>query len=168
MAVSFQLSISHQNQTKLVFQEISNKTWSLNFPILMLDRSWLKLEKIPLADLAYKLPPDFSSEAPEIIRYHQLINEGNSLLIAAQKCWDEFGMDDFYRALRNCWRMDDLQNYGWTYKKYKKLISEYKHYIQSSVKTIPLIALAQKDSKENHEIIWIRNNSPSSIKLYFI
>ncbi len=139
------LSNKHQKETQLILNQKSNNIWSFNLPVLILDRCWLRLEKITLKELPIRLPPDFSYEAPEILRYHQLIKEGNSLILAAQKCWEEYGMECFYVALRNRWLKEDIGNNGWTYRKYIELLDTYKANIKESLVKIPLITLAYKD-----------------------
>ncbi len=153
--MSFCLTSSHQKQTQLVLNEKNNEIWSFDLPVLILDRCWLRLEKITLLELPTRLPPDLSHEAPEMLRYQKLIKEGKPLILAAQQCWDEYGMESFYLALRNCWLKDDIGNHGWTYKKYIKLIKTYKNNIRKSLITIPLIILAYHDSRDNHKVFWI-------------
>ena len=155
------LTISHRHQLQIqtiLFTMVGEK-WSFNLPVLILNRCWLKLEKIKLADLKLRLPPDSSGEAPEILLYYRLLNNGKNPLLAVQECWDQFGMEDYYRALRNCWRMNDLGNNGWTFNKYIKLISQYRSNIYNSNNIIPLIILARQESTEEHQIRWISKES---------
>ena len=155
----FCLSHKHQKLTQLILNEKYNKTWSFNLPVLILDRCWLRLDKLELKDLLIRLPPDLSHEAPEMLRYQELIKEGKPLILAAQQCWDEYGIECFYLALRNRWLKEDIGNNGWTYKKYMELINTYKNNVGKSLISIPLIILAYRDSNDNHKVVWIDRNS---------
>ena len=70
-------------------------------PVFLFDRDWFRLKKVTLYDLAKELKPDNSQEAPELIQYQQLLKDGHEHLLAIQECWNEFGIEDFYRSLRN-------------------------------------------------------------------
>ena len=154
ISMPFCLSNKHKKLTELILNEKYNK-WSFNLPVLILDRCWLRLERLKLKDLAFRLPPDLSNEAPEMLRYQQLIKEGKTLLIAAQQCWEEYGVESFYLALRNRWLKEDIGTNGWTYKKYMELINTYKKNIRKSLVSIPLIILAYHDSNDMHKVLWI-------------
>ncbi len=158
MAISLKLSKRHAIETQSILRENQNEDWSFDLPVLLLDRPWLKLEKLSLAELFFRIPPDFSEELPEIIFYNELIKQGKTLLTAAQECWYEFGMEDFYRALRHRWTVVDCGNNGWTYKKYIALINQYQFNIEKAINKIPLIILAYPDSKENHKLLWIQKD----------
>ncbi len=134
---------------------IEGKPWSINHPVFIHDRSWLKLEELKVKDLNARLPPDCSQEAPELKKYRMLIKNGEDELIAVQACWKEFGIEDFHRALRKYWKQQDKGNNGWTFNKYLGLIKDYRDLISGSKISIPLIILARKDSNEEHKLNWI-------------
>ena len=140
---------------------IIGQEWSYNLPIFILDRCWLRLEKIKLSELKQRIEIDNSGEAPELVRYQQLTRNGHTSLLAAQECWKEFGIEDFHRALRNCWEWKDRGNNGWTFKTYRTLIKTYQQSINDSIQEVPLIILARKNSQESHQLKWLRINSLS-------
>jgi hypothetical protein len=61
----------------------SSDHWHGGLPVLVLDRCWLRLEAIAVEELANKLPPDTSREAPELSRYSQLIEAGRPAVLLA-------------------------------------------------------------------------------------
>ncbi|MEY4430435.1 MAG: hypothetical protein RLZZ533_371, partial [Cyanobacteriota bacterium] len=63
--------------------------WSGERPVLLLERCWLRLRVVPVAQLAVALPPDSSAEAPELSRFRQLRAEGRDGLAAQEQCWRE-------------------------------------------------------------------------------
>ena len=136
-------------------QSLFGKPWSLSNPVFVLDRCWLRLEKIRLDELAKRLPPDTSNEAPELVKYHQLLQNGFENLLAIQECWLEFGMEDFYRALRNYWHWQDIGNNGWTFGRYLDVVEKYRKSFEYSSIEIPLIVLGRKHFSENHFVEWI-------------
>ena len=123
---------------------LRGKAWSLDSPIFLFNRCWLKLEKISFNQLNIRLPPDTSSESPEILNYHQLLKSGYDPLLAIQECWSKYGIDEFHRALRRYWHFQDLGNDGWTFNSYLKLFSEYRRSFDQLAWAIPLIILAHK------------------------
>ena len=123
---------SRQKQSlQKTFKDLEDKSWSHDFPVFLLDRCWLRLEKIKVLELLERLPPDNSREAPELIYYDQLLKLGYDPILALQECWKEFGMEDFHRALRNSWYWKDRGNNGWTFKKYVSLIDQYRDNIDN-------------------------------------
>ncbi len=147
----------HKKQIDQSLNNLKGKVWTFNFPILLLNRCWLKLETITASELPIRLPPDNSEEAPELAKFHQLINAGENDLLALQKCWDEFGIEDFHRALRNSWDCKANGNNGWTFKKYISTIGQYRQSIALNQLTIPLILLGRQHSKEDHIVQWINS-----------
>ncbi|WP_041391149.1 hypothetical protein [Prochlorococcus marinus] len=137
------------------FKDLEAKPWSYELPVFLLNRCWLRLEKITVMELAERLPTDNSRESPELIFYDQLLKVGYDSIFAMQLCWKEFGMEDFHRALRNSWRWKDRGNNGWTFKKYVALIEQYRANIDNSLIAIPLIVLARQDLKDRHELTWL-------------
>ena len=112
------LPLTHRHLKALEFalKNLVGKSWSLSNPVFILDRCWLRLEEIMLSDLIKRLPLDNSAEAPEIIKYHQLINDGCEPLLATQICWLEFGIEDFHIAIRRYWSWQEKGNNGWDVK----------------------------------------------------
>ena len=149
------LTERHYHLIMSTFQSLIGRPWSLEHPVFIFDRPWLRLEKISVYELSNRLPPDNSSEAPELIKYHQLIQNGYERLIATQLCWMEFGMDDFYRAIRQYWHCNEFGNYGWTFNAYMYLFSKYKKSFDDSSILMPLIILGRDKNSENHKVEWI-------------
>ena len=155
MEKSFKWLGRHKEAIDRTLSEIKGQPWTFEFPVFLLNRCWLRLEKVPLSSLIDKLPPDKSQEAPELVKYHQLMVEEYDPLIATQHCWQEFGMEDFHRALRNSWDWEVRGNNNWTFKSYIELVQSYRIKIDKSILSVPLIILARQNSKENHKIKWI-------------
>ena len=112
----------HINEFIKTYKSLRGNMWSLNFPVFLFDRDWFRLKKVTLYELTKELKPDNSQEAPEIIQYQQLLKEGHDHLLAIQECWNEFGIEDFHRSLRNSSKWNAKGNNGWTFKKYAELI----------------------------------------------
>jgi len=121
----------HINEFNETYKSLRKQTWSLKFPVFLFDRDWFRLKKLNLYDLAKELKPDNSQEAPEIIQYQQLLKEGHDHLLAIQECWNEFGIEDFYRCLRNSSEWESKGNNGWTFKKYAELLIGYRQTIEN-------------------------------------
>ncbi len=151
------LTSQHNQILQSELKNLRGKPWSLSHPVFLLNRCWLRLEKIKLYELTHRMPPDNSAEAPELILYQQLLNSGCDPLLAIQECWQEFGMEDFHRALRNCWASQEKGNHGWTFRRYVELFNQYKYSVECLDFTIPLIILGRTQSKENHKLEWILN-----------
>ena len=144
------------------FESLKGKNWSLNFPVFLFDRDWFKLKKVKLYDLAKELKPDNSQEAPELIQYQQLLQEGHDHLLAIQECWNEFGIEDFHRSLRKCSEWKSKGNNGWTFKKYAELLFSYKKIIENEGIKIPIIILG-RHTKEDHKLEWISDEFISEL-----
>ena len=144
----------HMNEFNKTYKNLRGHRWSLNFPVYLFDRDWFNLKKVALYDLAKELKPDNSQEAPEIIQYQQLLKEGHDQLLAIQECWNEFGIEDFHRSLRNTSEWVSKGNNGWTFKKYAELIIGYRKLIENNEIRIPLIILG-RNTKEDHQLEWI-------------
>ena len=159
------LTASHVGTFYDTWQTLLGKPWVFSHPVFLLDRCWLKLEKIRFDELTMRLPPDKSGEAPELIRYQELLQNGHDHLIAIQECWSEFGIEDFHRAIRHYWSWQDIGNKGWTFSSYLELLYQYKSSFDGVDLLIPLIVLGRKSTSENHLIKWISiNNSMVSIQ----
>ena len=144
----------HINEFMKVSESLKGKAWSLNFPVFIFDRDWFRLKKVNLYDLAKELKPDNSQEAPELIQYQLLLQEGHDHLLAIQECWNEFGIEDFHRSLRNSSEWKLKGNNGWTFKKYAELLIGYRKIIENNEVRIPIIILG-RNSSEDHQLEWI-------------
>ena len=144
----------HIDEFSTTSKSLQGHKWSLGFPVFLFDRDWFKLKKVTLYDLAKELKPDISQEAPEIIQYQQLLKEGHDHLLAIQECWNEFGIEDFHRSLRNSSEWNSRGNNGWTFKKYAELLVGYRKNIENKQVSIPIIILG-RNPKEDHKLEWI-------------
>ncbi len=144
----------HIQEFTKTYKNLKGDKWSLNFPVFLFDRDWFRLRKITLHDLAKELKPDNSQEAPELIQYQQLLKEGHDQLLAIQECWNEFGIEDFHRSLRNSSEWKLKGNNGWTFKKYAELLIGYRKIIENNEVRIPIIILG-RNSSEDHQLEWI-------------
>ena len=135
--------------------------WHGELPVLLLDRCWLRLQVVPVRRLSQVLPPDSSAEAPELVRYRELLRSGMAELVAQEQCWQEFGREACGEALRRFWRMQDQGNHGWTLPTYLELLARYRRQLESPGATpLPLLALARPGSGEAHQQHWCWPGSP--------
>ena len=144
----------HKDEFCKTYKSLKGNKWSLSFPVFLFDRDWFRLKRISLYELAIELKPDNSQEAPELIQYQQLLKEGYDQILAIQECWKEFGIEDFYRSLRNSSEWNSKGNNGWTFKKYSELIIKYRKFIENQEVSMPLIILG-RNRKEDHQLEWI-------------
>ena len=144
----------HMNEFITTFNSLRGNIWSLNFPVFLYDRDWFRLKKVTLYNLAKELKPDNSQEAPELIQYQQLLKDGHEHLLAIQECWNEFGIEDFHRSLRNSSEWKSKGNNGWTFKKYAELLTGYRNIIENKEIRIPIIILG-RNPNEDHQLEWI-------------
>tara|TARA_B100000700_G_scaffold327492_1_gene442202 strand:+ start:241 stop:741 length:501 start_codon:yes stop_codon:yes gene_type:complete len=154
----------HKNEFTKTYKNLLGKKWTLNFPVFLFDRDWFKLKKVKIYNLAKELRPDNSEEAPELIQYQQLLKEGHDHLLAIQECWNEFGIEDFHRSLRNSSEWNSKGNNGWTFKKYVELLIGYRKIIENKEVRIPIIILG-RNSKEDHQLEWISQEFISSLTI---
>ena len=154
----------HKDEFSKTHQSLRGHKWSLDFPVFLFDRDWFRLKKVSIYHLAKELKTDNSQEAPEIIQYQQLLQEGHDPLLAIQKCWNDFGIEDFHRSLRNSSKWNTKGNNGWTFKKYTKLLIGYRNIIEKEEIKIPIIILA-RNPKENHELEWISKEFIAELKI---
>ena len=144
----------HLSEFSKTYKSLDGIKWSLNFPVFLFDRDWFKLKKVTVSDLAKELKPDNTQEAPELIQYQQLLKEGHEHLLAIQECWNEFGIEDFHRSLRNSSASKTKGNNGWTFKKYVELLIGYRQIIENKKVSIPIIILGRTPN-EDHQLEWI-------------
>ena len=154
----------HLNEFTKTYKSLDGNKWSLNFPVFLFDRDWFRLKKVKLYDLDKVLTPDNSQEAPELIQYQHLLKEGHDHLLAIQECWNEFGIEDFHRSLRNSSEWKSKGNNGWTFKKYAELLIGYRNIIENKELRIPIIILA-RNPKEDHELEWISDEFISELTI---
>ena len=126
------LTAEHIEIFDSTLQSMLDSSWSLSSPVFLFDRCWFRLEKFRLDELANRLPLDNSAEAPELIKYYQLLEKGHEHLMAMQECWAEFGIEEFHRAIRNYWYWQDKGNHGWTFQTYLNLLKKYKYSCKKS------------------------------------
>ena len=154
----------HIDEFTKTYKSLRGHKWSLSFPVFLFDRDWFKLKKLTLYELAKELQPDNSQEAPEIIQYKQLLKEGHDHILAIQKCWNEFGIEDFHRSLRNSSDWNSKGNNGWTFKKYAELIIGYRKIIEKKEVSIPIIILG-RTPKEDHHLEWISEDFINELEI---
>ena len=154
----------HQLEFKKTYKGLKGQKWSLSFPVFLFDRDWFRLKKVTLYELSKELKPDNSQEAPEIIQYNQLLQKGHDQLLAIQECWNEFGIEDFHRSLRNSSEWNSKGNNGWTFKKYAELLIGYRKVIENKKVSIPIIILG-RNTKENHQLEWISEKFISELTI---
>ena len=94
------------------------------------------------------------------MHYQTLLREGIDPLVAQQRCWDEFGIDDCQRALQSFWTSQERSNHGWTAQQYRTLVSLYRDCIERGINTIPMLVLARKGSAEPHQLHWLTGSPP--------
>ena len=140
----------------------SSDGWSWQLPVLLQERCWLRLSRTPLTELHRLLPPDGRDEAPELMHYRRLLEQGVDPLLAQQSCWQDFGMEDCQRALQDYWSSRDSANHGWTAQRYRQLVSGY---LSEESPLFPVLVLARKNSVECRQLIWISASDASHLRL---
>jgi hypothetical protein len=135
-------------------------TWSGTLPVALLERCWLRLRAIPIADLALELPPDATAAVPELQRYRQLISQGLPGWSAQIQCWEEFGAANCQAAQRRFWQCRDRGNHGWTLARYAALVETYRRSVElgsenRSRRRLPLLVLARAGSRDAHTLHWL-------------
>ena len=154
----------HINEFIKTSNSLKGIMWSLDFPVFIFDRDWFMLKKVTISDLAKEIKPDNSQEAPEIQKYQKLLKEGHDHLLAIQECWNEFGIEDFHRSLRNSSEWNSKGNNGWTFKKYAELLIGYRAIIENKDVLIPLIILA-RNPNEDHQLEWVNQKFISDLTI---
>ena len=117
--------------------------WSWQLPVLLQERCWLRLSRTPLTELHRLLPPDGRDEAPELMHYRRLLEQGVDPLLAQQSCWQDFGMEDCHRALQEYWSSQDSTLHGWTAQRYRQLMSNDRERIEQGITAVPMLVLAR-------------------------
>jgi hypothetical protein len=133
--------------------------WHGQLPVLLLERCWLRLSAVRVEDLARRLPPDSSWNAPELVHYRQLVDRGHSPLAAEQLCWLEFGTEACRQAQLRLWGAQELGNQGWTLESYLRLLRDYRRRFETGeMGQLPLLVLARRDEGRKgsvHELVWL-------------
>jgi len=133
--------------------------WHGHLPVLLLERCWLRLSAVRVEDLARRLPPDSSWEAPELVHYRLLVDQGFSPLASEQLCWLEFGSEACRQAQRRLWEAQERGHHGWTLEHYLHLLREYRRRFEAREKpNLPLLVLARGDGVGQgavHELVWL-------------
>lgn len=144
-----------QQADQLLTQQQHQQRWHADLPVLLLDRCWLQLQVVPVAQLARVLPPDSSAEAPELVLYRTLRRSGIDALAAEERCWQEFGRQACSEALRRYWLAQEQGNHGWTMAAYLDLLDRYRLHLEcSGPRPIPMLVLARPGSSEEHRLRW--------------
>jgi hypothetical protein len=137
-------------------------SWHGGVPVLLLERCWLRLSCVAVEDLARRLPPDASREAPELVRYRQLLVLGHPGWQAQQICWEEFGAQACREAQVRYWEAREQGRHGWTLQHYLDLVSTYKDSFEDQrPRALPLLVLArasQGQRSEAHRLLWLQPN----------
>jgi hypothetical protein len=138
-------------------QECSS--WHGGLPVLVLDRCWLRLTCLAVEDLARRVPPDASREAPELGRYRELLAMGHPAWQAQLLCWDEFGSQECQEALRRYWDSRERGNQGWTLQHYLDLLRDYRRSFEGPrPRPLPLLVLARASRQgaiDSHRLLWL-------------
>ncbi len=151
--------LTTRQQTQLQEWEVelqAAQSWVGSLPVVLLERCWLRLRRVPVEQLALVLPPDVSSEAPELVRYRAWIAAGQPAWSAQLRCWQEFGQPACQEALRHFWGHQERGNHGWTLAAYLELLDTYRHQFQpGAMRSMPLIVLARSGQREPHRLHWL-------------
>jgi hypothetical protein len=133
--------------------------WHGGLPVLLLDRCWLRLSSVRLEQLANRLPPDSSREAPELQRYRDLVAAGEPEWLAQQLCWEEFGSEACREALRRFWLAQEQATLGWSLDRYLALVHDYRRRFHTETpRSLPLMLLARAGERE-HRLHWLAPES---------
>ncbi len=129
--------------------------WHRELPVVLLDRCWLRLQVVSIEHLCGVLPPDSSGDAPELVRFRELLRAGQDSLEAQEQCWQEFGREPCSQALRRFWSAQEQGNRGWTLQVYLDWLQRYRLGIEAEgPKPLPVIVLARPFSNEVHQLLW--------------
>ena len=154
----------HINEFIKTYKSLKGTIWSLDFPVFIFNRDWFMLKKVTFSNLSKELKPDTSQEAPEIMQYQKLLKDGHDHLLAIQECWNEFGIEEFHRSLRNSSEWKSKGNNGWTFKKYVSLLIGYRTLIENKDVRIPIIILG-RNPNEDHQLEWINQKFISELTI---
>ncbi|MEB3200772.1 MAG: hypothetical protein VKK62_09635 [Synechococcaceae cyanobacterium] len=138
---------------------LQSPDWHGDLPVLLLERCWLRLEVVAIDALCSRLPADPSREAPELVRYRELLAQGQPDWLAQQLCWQEFGAEACQQALRVYWQAQEQGRRVWTLETYLALRQDYRRRCeQADPWPLPLLVLARADearSGARHRLHWL-------------
>ncbi|MEX1324026.1 MAG: hypothetical protein AB1Z21_07525 [Synechococcaceae cyanobacterium] len=130
--------------------------WHAALPVVLLERSWLRLQAVTVSTLVEAVPADTSAEAPELMRWRQLLAEGCDPWSAQLVCWQEFGAQACQRAQRRHWQQQEQQSCGWTFADYLQLLRDYRRGLSGGEsRRLPLLVLRRPDGEERHALHWL-------------
>ena len=134
--------------------------WSWQLPVLLRERCWLRLSRTPLTELHRWLPPDGRDEAPELMHYRRLLQQGGGPPFGPQRCRRGGGGRGPPKGVAGHWNSRDTAIHGWTAERYRQLVSSYRERIERGITVVPMLVLARKNSVECHQLLWITENTP--------
>ncbi len=141
---------------QLLLEQQGHASWHGGVPVLVLDRCWLRLRVTPVEHLARLLPPDSTAEAPELVRFRELRQQGFSEGAAQARCWEEFGPAACQLALHRHWQALEGPHHGWTLAAYLAFLRTYRElFAAGQERPLPLVVLGRRGSKEPHRIHWL-------------
>jgi hypothetical protein len=133
--------------------------WHGDLPVALLDRCWLRLSCVAVQELVLRLPPDCSGEAPELVRYGELLAHGWRPWPALQQCWLEFGATACQEALLRFWHTQDSAVHNWSLEDYLAFMGEYRRrFLHQRPRSLPLILLARRPaltSQDGQGLVWL-------------
>jgi len=135
-------------------------TWTWQLPVLIRQRCWLRLDQIRLSQLHRWLPPDTCAEAPELVRYRELLSQGWPALQAQECCWQEFGAEDCHQALQRFWASQSDGRQHWTMQRYLTLVDQYRRRFNAGNATIPMLELPRQGDPTDHQLHWVSDSTP--------
>ncbi|QVL51714.1 MAG: hypothetical protein KFB97_09180 [Cyanobium sp. M30B3] len=133
------------------------ENWTGHLPVAVLERCWMRLRRVPVAQLASTLPPDASAEAPELVRYRDWLARGLTSWQAECLCWQEFGSEACQQALRRHWQQREQDPGAWTLNRYLELVSCYRAQLDGQAeRRLPLLVLGRAGTRDPHRLQWLR------------
>ena len=116
----------------------------------------------------FGVPPDSSWDAPELVRYRELLDHGHSTLAAEQLCWLEFGTEACRQAQLRLWGAQERGNQGWTLESYLQLLRDYRRRFETGdSRQLPLLVLARRDEGRRgsvHELVWLERGEGEAMR----
>ena len=131
------------------------KNWHADLPVPLLDRCWLKLEVLKVAELLCCLPVDASAHAPELVRFQELRNQGHNPDLAERICWDEFTAEACHLALRRYWEAQETPKYLWNLDSYLNLLRRYRSNVEQGNLSMPLLILPRGSDRQLLQCHWL-------------
>ena len=129
--------------------------WCSSLPVPVLDRSWLQLQVFNVETVLQHYPVDSTAQAPELIRFRELQEQGFSCSDAERWCWDEFGADACHQALQRYWHEQQQPSWLWSLEDYLTLISRYRTSFEEEKRALPLLVLPRREERQQFHCHWI-------------